>query len=254
MPNRSGDVFAELLHMLRGYPLEIRSEEHREQLLRDCRYYHLRGLEQRLIPHDISFNSSSERTEIVIRLEDLQQSGLDVIRLGTFSAAWLLTYARPFTNEKPHDLLVEIGGETTIINYAMKAEFLGTTRERVMNLIRLVADKTPLPTENKELEDLIETCITKHTDLTVDGQSADPTTIRIYTSLSKVQSIPPSKKRLRIDEAEAMQWNVRTGQWRIVVAKDSDPQADLRVRLVAVKLDVYAKERERNRARGFLTR
>ncbi|KAJ4307268.1 alpha-tubulin [Collariella sp. IMI 366227] len=36
VPGRSAEVFAQLLHLLRGYPVAIRDEEHRQELLRDC--------------------------------------------------------------------------------------------------------------------------------------------------------------------------------------------------------------------------
>lgn len=76
VPNRSGDTFAELLKLLQGYAVNIRDEAHRAELLRDARYFHLKGLEQRLIPCDISFNLARNTSEILIRLEDIRQSGV----------------------------------------------------------------------------------------------------------------------------------------------------------------------------------
>lgn len=76
IPNRSGDTFAELLRLLQGYAVNIRDEAHRAELLRDARYFHLKGLEQRLIPCDISFNLARNTSEILIRLEDIRQSGV----------------------------------------------------------------------------------------------------------------------------------------------------------------------------------
>ena len=79
MPNRDADVFADLIRMLKGYEIEIRSDTHRQNLLRDARYFNFRGLEQRLIPHRISFNSRKELEEIEIRLEDVRQSGISFV-------------------------------------------------------------------------------------------------------------------------------------------------------------------------------
>ena len=56
--------------------MNIRNEEHRAELLRDARYFHLKGLEQRLIPCDISYNRKRSQSEITIRLEDIRQSGI----------------------------------------------------------------------------------------------------------------------------------------------------------------------------------
>lgn len=62
--------------MLQGYDVEIRSAVHRGQLLRDARYFHLKGLEQRLVPCEVSTNIKRGGTEILIRLEDIRQSGV----------------------------------------------------------------------------------------------------------------------------------------------------------------------------------
>ena len=65
--------------MLHGYPVNIRDETHRDELLRDARYFHFKGLEQKLIPHSISFNSLRQRNEIVLRLENMQKSGIHIV-------------------------------------------------------------------------------------------------------------------------------------------------------------------------------
>ena len=79
VPNWSAKVFAEILHLLRGYPFKIRSKEHRAELLRDCRYFNLRGLEQRLIFHDISYNAERGTSEIMIHIEDIKLSGVKFV-------------------------------------------------------------------------------------------------------------------------------------------------------------------------------
>ncbi|KAF2194494.1 hypothetical protein K469DRAFT_686519 [Zopfia rhizophila CBS 207.26] len=76
VPSRSGETFAELIKMLQGYNVEIRSEAHRAELLRDARYFLFKGLEQRLIPCDISFNLKRNQSEILLKLEDIRQSGV----------------------------------------------------------------------------------------------------------------------------------------------------------------------------------
>ncbi|KAJ4288571.1 hypothetical protein N0V90_011808 [Kalmusia sp. IMI 367209] len=76
VPNRSGETFGELVKMLQGYEVDIRNHAHRSQLLRDARYFHLRGLEQRLIPCETSYNLRRGQSEILIRLEDIRQSGV----------------------------------------------------------------------------------------------------------------------------------------------------------------------------------
>ncbi|KAF2799657.1 hypothetical protein K505DRAFT_320981 [Melanomma pulvis-pyrius CBS 109.77] len=101
VPNRSGETFAEIVKLLQGYSVDIRNETHRAQLLRDVRYFHLRGLEQKLIPCDITFNLKRNQSEILIRLEDIRQSGIsfksDALSssTGSGSAAHSTTGASP---------------------------------------------------------------------------------------------------------------------------------------------------------------
>lgn len=197
VPNRSGDVFAELLHLLRGYPLHIRNEEHRAELLRDCRYFHLRGLEQKLIPHHISYNPERQKSEIVIRLEDIRQSGVQFVSDPPHSdssplGGWV-HYARPFVDETSYELIVEIGGESTVLDLnTMRADFHGLTKARVASLFQVVANKMNLPTNaplglmmmaggasaqsaspgNTPLsEDRVKIRIDQDADVTVDGET-----------------------------------------------------------------------------------
>ena len=76
VPNRNGETFGELVRLLQGYNIDIRNDAHRSQLLRDARYFHLKGLEQKLIPCDISYNLKRGQSEILVRLEDIRQSGV----------------------------------------------------------------------------------------------------------------------------------------------------------------------------------
>ncbi|KLJ13010.1 hypothetical protein EMPG_12022 [Blastomyces silverae] len=149
--NRSAEVFAELLHMLKGYPIHIRNEEHRAQLLRDCRYFHLRGLEQKLIPHAISYNLLRQKPEIVIRLEDIRQSGVqfvnDVSPADRAASGGWVHYSRPFVDDAAHELIVEIGDENTFIDLnSMRADFFGLAKARVSSLFQVIANKMNLPT------------------------------------------------------------------------------------------------------------
>ena len=150
VPNRSADIFAELLHILRGYSIKIRNEEHREALLRDCRYFHLRGLEQKLVRHSISFNLKRGQSEIALRLEDIRQSGITVmtepILVDLSPDSMWVKYARPYVDEVSHVLALEIGGESTKIDLRlMRADFFGQTKARIASLFQVVANKMNLP-------------------------------------------------------------------------------------------------------------
>lgn len=155
VPNHSPETFKELLHVLRGYPIHIRNEEHRQELLQDCRYYNLRCLEQKLIPHSISYNLRRDRHEIVIRIEDIKPSRI------TFrpemhppnqipppdAPVGFVVYGRPWVDDENYELIVEIGGETTKFDRRdMRVEFVGETNRRITNFLQRIADKLNLAT------------------------------------------------------------------------------------------------------------
>lgn len=151
VPGRSAQIFAQLLHLLRGYPLHIENEEHRAELLRDCRYFHLRGLEQKLIAHDISYNLERQQDEICLRIEDIKPSGVsykadDAENEQEIRGGWV-RYARPFVDGNSYELVIEIGGETTILDLnEMRLDFHGLAKARVSSLFQVIANKMNLPT------------------------------------------------------------------------------------------------------------
>lgn len=172
IPNRSAKTFADLLHILKGYPVEIRSEEHRAELLRDARYFHLKGLEQRLIPHSISYNLARKRNEIVLRLEDIRQSGISFVADSAGHSSgeespssststppagpgWI-HYQRPYVDSETYTLIVEItGSESTYLSLAPgtttsparvgRAMFHKQTLSRITSLFSVIANKMNLP-------------------------------------------------------------------------------------------------------------
>jgi hypothetical protein len=172
VPNRSGDVFADLLRLLQGYEVKIRDESHRAELLRDARYFHLRGIEQRLIPCATSHNLLRDRREILIKLEDIRQSGISftpdpdspgvfkdstgpskaATPLGAQEAAqnvpsgWI-SYQRPFVDEASCELVLELSStEHMKVDVAvMRATFWGQTKARISSLFQVIANKLNLP-------------------------------------------------------------------------------------------------------------
>ncbi|KAJ5525915.1 hypothetical protein N7494_012565 [Penicillium frequentans] len=252
VPNRSAEVFAELVHLLRGYPLHIRNDEHRAELLRDCRYFHLRGLEQKIIPHDISVNPFNQRSEIALRLEDIRPSGVQVATNSITSLAMggLVMYARPYVDDKPFDLMLEIGGESTIISRAgQRADFIGQTKSRMASLVQIIGKKMNLP-EAHVAGLPLNIRWGQETDLTIDGER-DPQRITKLLSSGEIDDEGPPLKRQRSEGSEEGPWVVRKGQWRLLV-QQADPNGPCEVVLVATKLDVYTHPRIRNRARDFL--
>lgn len=149
--NRSAHIFSDLLHLLRGYPLHIRNSDHRAELLRDCRYFHLRGLEQKLIVHHISYNVERQKSEIILRLDDIRQSGVSFVGDASPSdrsplGGWV-NYARPFVDEMSYELIIEVGDESIKVDFrSMRADFYNDAKARITSLFQVVANKMNLPT------------------------------------------------------------------------------------------------------------
>ncbi|KAL4891577.1 hypothetical protein BDV59DRAFT_203479 [Aspergillus ambiguus] len=255
VPNRSGDIFAQLLHLLRGYPLQIRDETHRAELLRDCRYFHLRGLEQKLIPHHISVSPSTSRSEILLRLEDVRRSGIRLAppEAGLATGALRVQYARPFVDENPHDLILEIGSDSTILptpgNLTGEPKFLGLTGARFASLAQIIAGKATAEAGPPASPPRVLAAITSTTDLTVDGVSMAPADAFHDPTISTDAPVPA--KRRRVDSELPDVWYVRNGHWdvRFTQATTEEPPT---VFLMAAKLDVYTDARQRHKARAFL--
>lgn len=250
VPNRSADVFAELLHLLRGYPLHIRNEDHRAELLRDCRYFHLRGLEQKLIPHQLSVNPFTQRSEIAVRLEDVRPSGLQVSR---DAAGCSVVYARPFVDDTPSELILEIAGDATLVDRGtQRADFVGPTKSRIASLVQVIGKKLNLPESQLRGPPLQVRCLDREADLTIDGEpdSQHP----IWTGRTTDEMPPAKRQRCEASGAgvglEGAPMVVRQGQWRLQL--QPDPVGAYELILVAIKLVICTGPRARNRARDFL--
>lgn len=288
VPNRSADIFTEILDLLRGYPVHIRNKEHREELLRDCRYFHLKGLEQKLIHHEISFNLARQRDEIVLRLEDIRQSGISVLPSPETTNGLLgwVNYARPFVDDKAYELVLEIGGECSRLHlHNMRAEFSGDGKTRISRLFEVIATKLNLPTvqplgllmkrggassapaspgNTAISQDQVKVSIDSDSWVQLDGkewkrEKEDFDGNSIIASPASSAPGYPSIKRRRIDVAtgedttgEEESWIIRTGQWRLRLQQVQGVKRGVECVLVAVKLDAISGEMARNARRGFL--
>ncbi|KAH6848141.1 hypothetical protein B0I37DRAFT_376791 [Chaetomium sp. MPI-CAGE-AT-0009] len=287
---RSPDTFAELLHLLRGYPVTIRGDSHRAELLRDCRYFNFKGLEQRLIPSAISFNLARGRDEIAIRLRDILKSGISVAAEPTAAdprAGWV-NYGRPYVDERPFELVLEIGDESTRLRIVpgqaagegvveARAEFFGEMRARMAKLLEVVATKLGLPPTaqlgllmaqggrgssappspgNTPLsEDLVKVVLDSESSVVLDGKPWTPASEdeQLAWMAGSTDDAPVSRKRKRVDgQGAAEEWIVKTGQWRLKLQGTRNGKSAVECCLVGVKLDAYSSERARNGQRSFL--
>jgi replication factor C subunit 3/5 len=265
VPKRSADTFAELLHFLRGYPIRIRDETHRQDLLSDARYFHFKGLEQRLIPHHLSYNQATRRDEMVLRLENIQKSGISVFISNNDPLSGFVQYARPYVDEKPAELVLEIGGETTKIHFSggsSKAEFFRDTKARVAKLFELVSSKLNFSQMNQSQgqptglvnsllrEDLVRVALEPESAIILDGKDYLEDFINAAASESSGNEYP--RKRKRVDgDSEDEEWVIKTGQWRLRIQNAPNGKG-VECILVAAKLDAMSSQLTRNMSRGFL--
>ncbi|KAG6008542.1 hypothetical protein E4U21_004382 [Claviceps maximensis] len=156
VPNRSADTFAELLRLLRGYEVRVRDEAHRQELLRDARYFHFKGLEQQLLPHHLCYNSFQGYSEITMRLENVQKSGISIVYEQEQQQTWSpffarISYARPYIDDSSADLILEIGDQSSRIHFhshtntGPRLELLGDAKARVGKLLQVIATRLNLP-------------------------------------------------------------------------------------------------------------
>ncbi|CAI4217172.1 unnamed protein product [Parascedosporium putredinis] len=258
VPRRSADTFAELLHLLKGYPVHVRNDAHRAELLRDCRYFNFKGLEQRLIPHHASFNQARNKNEIVIRLEDILKSGINIpIEVPESPVNWV-NYARPFVDKQAAELVLEIGGETTRLHFnsgsGPRAEFFGDVRTRAARPVDgdgRGEQPAALAREHALSDDFVSIIIEPETAIVLDGEpyvydeggvpNGTTSRSRSIDTFSRPAAVPPYNE-----------WTVSRGQWRLRLHRTTNGKSQFECVLVAVKLEAVSSERGRNAARGFL--
>ncbi|OUM51361.1 hypothetical protein BVG19_g456 [[Candida] boidinii] len=146
--NRSSKLFQDIVDGLQGKTVEFENEKHREDVLRECRYYNFFGLEQKFVNHRIQVNPFSREEEIIINLKDVKKSGL----LNTSTQVTngvpepqLVKYARPFVEEGVYrNLIVQIDSPevSLLVNRKTKmlcATFTGITAKRIKTIFSKVS-------------------------------------------------------------------------------------------------------------------
>lgn len=190
-------------------------------------------------------------------------------------------YARPYVDEKPAELVLEIGGETTKIHFAgggvPRAEFFKDTKARVAKLFEVISTKLNLPPTTQPLgllmatggagsqpatpgntplsEDLVRVILDSDSAIILDGKEhvEEPAAAAVDSPASGAALSNPRKRR-RADGSggEVEEWVVRTGQWRLKVQPSKSGKSGVECVLVAAKLDAMSSQLARNMARGFL--
>ncbi|KAF2148372.1 hypothetical protein K461DRAFT_282819 [Myriangium duriaei CBS 260.36] len=281
IPTKSPAVFRELLNILDGYEVRIRDDEHRQTLLRDARYYHLKGLEQKLVAHQILYNVHRKQREIVLRLGDIKATGISLKISARSPTAEVLTstnesissslasfkadlaYARPFTDSEPLSLIFELGSSDITLQCSFDRpgntiNLCPSSRTRILNLYKIIRTKV-LETGSIIAVDMPQSppvaVIERDAHVRLDGRNIDWTNVeRGENDLSKlwIASLPEPPEE---EEAEARQqetWVVNRSQWRLTVSFIREPKPVVTVTWRAVKIDAVSGEAQWNAQREFL--
>lgn len=245
--------------MLKGYDVEIKSDQHRQSLLRDARYFNFRGLEQKLIKHRISYNSIKEFEEIEIRLEDIRQSGISLVTNqdkvssdGEDIFCGDVYYARPYVDDHPRALIVELGGEDgaeVLLDAKSRIGALGFERDtaaRMRKLAAIVNEKAGLAVPCAQDDKPVHTEKRKPFSLQCEfGCDADH--IVDGKRWSVAQEGYDAQMDIEDKDREVV-LIVKKSQWRVKIGSLDTTK----ISLEAVKVQAYSRPRAIIESRSFL--
>lgn len=106
--------------MLAKQEVEIRSAAHRKELFKEAHFYKFGCLEQKLVPCDISYNTETAQTEILIPLQHIRKSGLSYRRDDWQASDETPRSARAMSSSTPdpHNSAVAIPTGPVMMTYA----------------------------------------------------------------------------------------------------------------------------------------
>jgi hypothetical protein len=117
--------FAMLMADMEGYEIDIKSDIHRKNLIKDSRFYNLRHLTESLIPAHVYHNPfRGNSAEILISINDFRATNSRIGWVEGHPFGWM-EYKRPHEIDKePRDLVIQIdddgiivgGGKIVLIN------------------------------------------------------------------------------------------------------------------------------------------
>lgn len=267
---RSARVLREIIDALKGYPIHIRDEDHRNELLRDVRYYHFRRLEQQLIPHDIYYHRYRHQDEITIKLDDVKPEGCSHRRaqppdereepasadsggeeeqrpaqrftcsnVKSLCDTWVI-YKRPFVDEQHRDLIIATNDEDVCY---YKDWLDGTTptvsfrEESAARLHGLLSRLGKMGHFNK-----------------LHDYGNDKKSITVFVEIKKSTDVVLNGHKWKRSSKQKPQWIIHKGLWRIKLELVESPEEGQICRPVLHPLKLLASSRElsRNARREFL--
>lgn len=262
VPNRSGELFSDLLKVLQGGPISFRNAEHRQLLLRECRYYRLRNLEQKLIEHSIQANRGRNQEEIVINLEDIK---FDHLTMKNLSCGSLTTfYKRPFVDTTFRELVIQMKSDEQVALFkqppnSWEVIFFDGAREKVNKIfVKLLADFGLKPKTGTKgfVVDATDATISLNEGY-IDPRAVSKTNPRPELDIDDIAQDPsnPKKRRRVAGPDAALQMVSKRSLWRIKKCEqeeDGDEKQENYVEFELLKAECICGQRFKNRVREFL--
>lgn len=169
--NRSPNLFEDLLRFLVGDPIEVRSDEHRKALLRECNYYRFKGLEQRLIACriDTTMGQTGEYEEITLNFHDIKPKEISTTTTTSTEDGGnkILCYTRPYINEPPRQFIFQLKNELISLVPHSSQLFLQPSKQITRNQMREVFGTVCAITNAQSTG--LKVSITSATDLKIDN-------------------------------------------------------------------------------------
>ncbi|AMD18953.1 HBR052Cp [Eremothecium sinecaudum] len=200
---RSPALFEDLMALLNGVELTL-DEGKRVSLIKECRFYRLWALEQRLLKHKIKYDPYYKRDLIVMLLGDLCSKGvgltnkekqsLDMVeskicedyrreesscKKQRLACDWaIFTYARPYLDQYPRDLIFEIDGMDCVVYFNKRKKTIhvhirGLSARQFINVFSEVLKPANINIEKyrdaMNLDGILIPCCVSVSDLSING-------------------------------------------------------------------------------------
>lgn len=243
VPNRSGELFGDLLAVLQGSPVKVKSEEHRLLLLKECRYYRLRNLEQRFIKHEMSVNRARGTKEITVNIEDVKIGELtfEQVRGGVHT----VFYKRPFVDTISRELVLQIELEEQV---ALTKNAEGTWDATLYDSAAAYFSKIAKYLEERLGKKFSINKVVRINERRLPIMFDSETVLMVDGQLDAVlhgqhEDLDVSRKRARVDGPTEL--ICERSQWRVVAEGDTTC-------LHLLTAECYSSQRYRNSQRKYI--
>lgn len=160
LPDRCPKLFEMILSLLQGVEVKIATDDLRNSLIRECKYYRFLELEQNLVLHVVRFNPFTFESELVLNLKDVRRKHLLMAHAGDLEMASFastvaniegyenIRYKRPYVDDVSRVLIIQLNCNCTYLSLEgatgpMRVKFANEVGTQVQSLLRnFIADQS----------------------------------------------------------------------------------------------------------------